>query len=255
LVDGVISKDCKSIKFIIREKFDKAILFSESPSSLISAFISGIKERTGFNTASLSFLLTNKVQRIGPPSLFNNRKLGFAMGFCTIQDDYTNILNIPEENLNNVKDWFKYNNFAASKTIAISVGASKRRQNKCLEESKWVAIIDILHDKGFNCVLLGVELEKEMLNAIAQKCRILPKLFVTDNRILDNAAFLKNCNLFIGIDSGAMHLAAAVGTRCIGVFGHTDPIQIGPMPLEKHVIIKKDDISQITPEEVVKRII
>ncbi|GHT60519.1 ADP-heptosyltransferase [Endomicrobiia bacterium] len=254
LVDGVVPKDKNSISIIRKGNFSKAVLFSESPSSLISAFLSGIKERIGFDTASLSFLLTKKAQRTGVPSLFNNRSLGLAAGLQTIQHDYTDILNIPKENLNNVQKWFEYNHCDVSNTIAISVGASNKRQDKCLEESKWIEVVNILSCEGFSCVLSGAKWEREILNKIARKCRTTPKLFIAENSILDSAAFLKKCSLFVGIDSGAMHLAAAVGTKCIGVFGYTDSMQIGPMPLEKHVIIKKGNISQIMPEDIVAKV-
>jgi ADP-heptose:LPS heptosyltransferase len=176
------------------------------------------------------------------------------MGLKTIKRDYTNILNIPENNFDNVKKWFKENSLDASKTIAVSISASKKRQNKCLEESKWIELINNLSGKGFNCVLSGAKWEKEFLNKIAVKCKISPKLFTADNGILDSGAFFKMSSLFIGIDSGAMHLAAAVGAKCISLFGYTDPFQVGPMPLEKHIIIKKDDTSQITVEEIISKI-
>ncbi|MCA6071648.1 MAG: glycosyltransferase family 9 protein [Endomicrobium sp.] len=255
LVDGIIPKNDLSVKIIKKENFDKAVLFSESPNSLITAFLSGVKERVGFNTASLSFLLTEKAQRLGVPSLSNNRALGLKAGLKTIESDYANILNIPKENLSNVQNWFKSNHLNVAKTIAVSVGASKKRRDKCLDESKWIEVINILFEKGFDCVLSGAEWEKETLTKIAEKCRIKPALFTAENGILDSAAFLKKSNLFIGIDSGAMHLAAALGTKCIAVFGYTDPGQVGPMPLENHIVIKKDSISQVYPEDIVARVI
>ncbi|MDR0820067.1 MAG: glycosyltransferase family 9 protein [Endomicrobium sp.] len=255
LVDGIIPKGGNFIRNIRKEKFDKAVLFSESPSSLISAYFSGIKERTGFETASLSFLLTRKVWRSGVPSLFNNAALGLAIGLKTIQSDYTGILSIPDGNLNSVKKWFEENNLDVLRTVAISVGASRKRQDKCLEENKWIEVIDILSDRGFDCVLSGACWERKFLIEIAEKCKTMPKLFTAENGVLDSGAFLKVCGLFVGTDSGAMHLAAAVGTKCVGVFGYTDPLQIGPAPLERHVIIKKDDISQVMPEDIVSKII
>jgi ADP-heptose:LPS heptosyltransferase len=93
------------------------------------------------------------------------------------------------------------------------------------------------------------------LNKIAIKCKVRPLIFNAKNGILDTAAFLKRCSLFIGIDSGAMHLAAAVNTKCIAVFGCTDPLQTGPMPLEKHVIIKEECVSQLMVYNIVEKIL
>jgi len=256
LVDVVLPKEKKFMKNIKKEKFNKAVLFSESPVSLLSAYFAGIKDRIGFDTSSLSFLLTKKVQKIGVPSLLNNRKLGIAFGLKTIQSDYTNILQIPEANLNNVKRWSRENNFNLSNVIAVSIGASKNRKGKCLVGTKWMTVINILSDKGFNCVLLGIKSEKKFLSKIVQKCKIKSKLFIAENNnILDSAALLKISSLFVGIDSGAMHLAAAVGTKCVGVFGYTDPFQIGPMPFKKHIVVKRDSVSEITPEDIISKVL
>ena len=46
--------------------------------------------------------------------------------------------------------------------------------------------------------------------------------------LLRVAAILKRCRLFIGNDSGIAHLAAAVGTPTLALFGPTDPGQYAP---------------------------
>jgi heptosyltransferase-2 len=51
-------------------------------------------------------------------------------------------------------------------------------------------------------------------------------------------ALLHKCTLVISNDSGAMHLAAAVGTHVIAIFGSTDPTRTAPP--ENCTIMKKD---------------
>jgi len=258
LAGNVISKDSgffRLVKELKKEKFERALLFSESPSSLLAAFTSGIANRTGFESASLSFLLTQKAKRAGVPSLANNKELGKTFGLKKIKDDYTGILKVPQTNAGNVKRWFADNGLVPEKTIAVSTGASRKRRNKCLETPKWVEVIDALFQKGFTCVLSGATRERDILSEISSACKSKPKLFTAEGGILDSAAFLQSCRLFAGIDSGAMHLAAALGTKCVGIFGPTDPNQIGPMPLEKHAIIKKDNISQFTSSDILDKII
>ncbi len=43
------------------------------------------------------------------------------------------------------------------------------------------------------------------------------------------AELLKRCHLFLGNDSGPMHVAAAVGTQTIGLYGPGDPARFGPI--------------------------
>ncbi|AKL97921.1 glycosyltransferase family 9 protein [Endomicrobium proavitum] len=258
VADATIEKGVsffRFVKIIKSEKFSKAVLFSESPSSLSAAFLAGISKRFGFNTASLNFLLTNKTARTGVPSLFNNKNLGAAFGLKNIQSDYTSIIKIPKENSERVREWFKNKNLDSKKVIAVSAGASKKRQSKRLDNGKWAEIIDALSAKGFSCVLSGAAFEKESMAELSLMCKNRPEIFAAENGILDSAAFLQEAALFAGIDSGAMHLAAAAGAKCVGVFGNTDPLQVGPMPLEKHSIVKKDNVADIKASEVISAIL
>jgi len=55
------------------------------------------------------------------------------------------------------------------------------------------------------------------------------------------AAILKRCDLFIGADSGVMHLAAAVGTPLVAIFGPSNHRAWGPWPREgRHIILRAD---------------
>src|SRR5437016_7499664 len=42
------------------------------------------------------------------------------------------------------------------------------------------------------------------------------------------AALLKRSRLYVGTDSGPMHLASALGVPTVGVFGPSDPLHFGP---------------------------
>ncbi|MDF3033776.1 MAG: glycosyl transferase family protein [Alphaproteobacteria bacterium] len=54
--------------------------------------------------------------------------------------------------------------------------------------------------------------------------------------LLEIAACLKRCHVFVGNDSGLMHMAAAVGTPTMGLFGPSDHHMYGPYcPLEKPI--------------------
>lgn len=50
------------------------------------------------------------------------------------------------------------------------------------------------------------------------------------------AALLESARLFVGGDSAPLHLAVAVGTPCVGIFGPTDPRRTGPLdPVDRAV--------------------
>lgn len=53
-------------------------------------------------------------------------------------------------------------------------------------------------------------------------------------------AFLKMCDLVISTDSGPMHIAAALNTPVVGVFGPTNPVHQGPYGEMHEVVVKKN---------------
>jgi heptosyltransferase-2 len=61
----------------------------------------------------------------------------------------------------------------------------------------------------------------------AMKSRAISLVGQTSMR--DLAAFFSSCSIFIGNDSGAMHVAAAAGLPVIGIFGSTDPGGTAPV--------------------------
>jgi ADP-heptose:LPS heptosyltransferase len=46
--------------------------------------------------------------------------------------------------------------------------------------------------------------------------------------VLDLAALLRRSALFVGADSGPLHLAAALGTPVVGLYGPKHPLTYGP---------------------------
>jgi heptosyltransferase-3 len=67
----------------------------------------------------------------------------------------------------------------------------------------------------------------------------------------ESAAALARAELFIGHDSGPLHLADAVGTPCIGLFGsYNRPRMWHPTGEETRVIHRMEGLNTIRPDEV-----
>jgi len=54
-------------------------------------------------------------------------------------------------------------------------------------------------------------------------------------------ALLKRCTFVVSNDSGPMHIAAAVGTPVLGIYGPTNPLLQGPYG-ENHVIVREEGL-------------
>ena len=54
---------------------------------------------------------------------------------------------------------------------------------------------------------------------------------------------LKEASLFIGVDSGVMHLASSFDIPVVGIFGPTDPFYVGPQNRRSRVVREKMECS------------
>ncbi len=107
--------------------------------------------------------------------------------------------------------------------IALHPGSGSESKNWPLQH--WAALAESLlsADLGRRLLLIGGEADSER---VARLCAILPNERVRcaqNLSLVKLAAHLQNCALFLGHDSGISHLAAAVGTPAVLLFGPTDP--------------------------------
>jgi ADP-heptose:LPS heptosyltransferase len=93
--------------------------------------------------------------------------------------------------------------------------------------ASFASLIQQLRRLGVKVVLVGGTEDRETADLIGS---MVPDALsaVGKLRLTETAALLDQCRLFIGNDSGPLHLAAAVDTPTIGLFGPTAPDQFYP---------------------------
>lgn len=93
---------------------------------------------------------------------------------------------------------------------------------------RYVEVISsLLQQHSYTILLLGTPPETSLGEAIMQQldsARVVNLIGKTS--LLQVAALLSRCTLFIGNDSGLLHIALGLGTPSIGLFGYTDPQQV-----------------------------
>ena len=95
----------------------------------------------------------------------------------------------------------------------------------------FAAIADRLCETlGGEVLLLGDRADEAARRAVAQAMRHQPRWLDPPPSLLTLAGILKRCRLVIGNDSGALHLAVAVGTPSVTIFGPASPVVYGPLP-------------------------
>jgi heptosyltransferase-2 len=100
-------------------------------------------------------------------------------------------------------------------------------------------------------VLIGGEADHGRLEQLVEAWRGLPVLVARELPLPVLAAVLEKAALFIGHDSGISHLAAAVGTPCLLLFGPTDPDVWAPANAGVQVLrAPEGELAELGVEEV-----
>ena len=94
--------------------------------------------------------------------------------------------------------------------------------------------------KRAQILFVGVEDEIPIITEIQAGMRAQSVNIAGKTTLIQLASILHTCNVFIGNDSGPMHLAAAVGTQTIGLYGPGDPTRFGPAGVQCQTIRRLD---------------
>lgn len=113
-------------------------------------------------------------------------------------------------------------------------------QYKELGREKYGAIIRWLVMKYRATVLItGGSAEYARAEEIKRDCNDGCSNLAGQTSLALYAALLKRCRLFIGVDSAGLHIAAAVGTPTVSIFGPSSPVSWAPQG-ESHRVVRKD---------------
>lgn len=121
----------------------------------------------------------------------------------------------------------------SKKTIGIHIGSSAtiHMKKKRWPLHYWATLIDSL-PQDYNVVFVGCEEEEDDVSRLSDLLGVRGKdsltSFVGKLDLEQTAGVIKGCALFISNDSGLMHMASAVNTPVIGIFGPTLPSKNRP---------------------------
>ena len=94
---------------------------------------------------------------------------------------------------------------------------------------RFAAIANLLADRyGAEVLLTGGASDADAVRGVQSRLRRPARVLGCELTFSQLGAVLAACDLFLGNDTGPAHLAAAVGTRVVTIFGPTDPRVYGP---------------------------
>lgn len=100
---------------------------------------------------------------------------------------------------------------------------------KAWPPERFAQLADYLAETYGHQVLIGGSgQERQLAEAIRDMTKSRPAVVAGETSVKQLAAVLKRAVLFVGNDTGAMHIAAAMGTPVVALFGPSNPLEWGP---------------------------
>ena len=124
-------------------------------------------------------------------------------------------------------------------------------EDRCVPLSEWVSVADDFSATGMSVLWVGNNSELELLRQrqkTPQEWRYSDILFNGDLTL--TAVAMSKAQLFIGHDSGPMHIAAALGVPTVGVFAPGEPKRTFPQGTGPWRIISRASPIEITAREI-----
>ena len=120
--------------------------------------------------------------------------------------------------------------------IGVNPGAFYGSAKRWLPE-RFAAAADLVARRtGAGVAIVGAAAERPLGEAIAEQLRAPSRVLCGETTLGDLVGVLKHVQVLLTNDSGPMHLAAALGTPLVAVFGSTDWAETSPVSARARVV-------------------
>jgi ADP-heptose:LPS heptosyltransferase len=128
--------------------------------------------------------------------------------------------------------------------IMVHIGTSARAISRRWDSTNWAKLFAVMTETT-QVVLIGGSEEADLVKNISLPHRNLLNL-INQLNIPQTAALMKRAKLYIGLDTGPTHLAAAMGVPIVAMYGPNTPLRWGPYTQNASIIYKPSACSPCT---------
>jgi heptosyltransferase-2 len=222
------------------EHFDLAVLFQNAFQAALLAFLARIPRRLGYARDARGPLLTHSIPvprpgEIPPHETFYYmellRRAGWLDALLVVEQIPLSPAPAAVERMRQQLQarGLDISNRRNRPLVVLAPGATYGSA-KCWLPERYAELSDRLVEAyGAAVLLCGTPAEAGLGDAIAARMRTQPISLIGATTVEEFLALLPSADLFIGNDSGAMHLAAGVGVPQVSIFGPTDEAGTGPL--------------------------
>lgn len=213
-------------------RFDCALLLPNSFDSALLAWLARIPRRIGYARDGRRWLLTDPIPTPAPGSIPQHeryyylellRRAGFLERLP--ECDEIRLSADPEAG----RATFRSFGLRAERVIGVIPGAAFGSAKRWLPERFAAVASRLAAEWDADVAVFGTAPESELCQAVAAAIEAPVANLAGRTSLSQFIDLAAACVAFLTNDSGAMHIAAAVGVPTIAVFGATDPEATGPV--------------------------
>ncbi|MBC7795583.1 MAG: lipopolysaccharide heptosyltransferase II [Pyrinomonadaceae bacterium] len=239
----------KQAKIWRKREFNLAILFQNAFQAALLARLGKAKHRIGYRTDARSFLLTNALT---VPEWKNNRHevfyyLNIVAELETLLRGATDVwkhepdigLRVSETRKDAAREILRSNGVDSSKKIVALCAGSINSRAKRWQASSYAELADLIHARlNADIVLIGSPDELEVSKEVYALAKFKPILLTGKTSLAEAVAVLSIVDLLVTNDTGPAHIAPALSTKTIVIFGPTIPDTTRPFSNLAQIIRK-----------------
>ena len=229
------------ILFLRRKHFDVVLDFHGILKSGLLSFLSGSPCRIGFDRRSSkegNFLFSN-IKVSLPQRRVSRFKKNYTLlkGMGLEVQSFNPQLYIPEEDRNYVESFFdKLSNPFKRPLIAIHAGTSPKTLYKRWMPDQYARLADrLVGELNATVIFTWGPGELTWVKGIQKEMREPSILGPQTHSFIQLGELYRHCDLYIGGDTGPMHIASFIGIPVVVIYGPTDPIINKPIGIHQEV--------------------
>jgi lipopolysaccharide heptosyltransferase II len=230
------------IRWIRKERFDAVLDFHGGPRTSLWVFLSGARLKVGYLIRGRGWPYDIAVPRSRPEgpihSSENHLNLVRALGADIPKEPPLSLPPARKKETARVARLFKDTGIAKAKVVVLHIGAGNRFRDWGLENL--AALAGKLGSlRGVRVLLVGGEADAPRAAAIMEKNGEHAVSLVGRLNLIELRELIGRAALFVGPDSGPMHIAASTGTPIVAFFGPTLPAHFAPWR-RRATLVQKD---------------
>jgi heptosyltransferase II len=225
-------------KLIRNERYDAAFVLKRSLSSALLVRFAGVPRRIGFDTEGRGLLLTDRVAYRQDQHEVENFLDCLRVLDVPVTDKALELWSDPENDKKVAAILARAGWKDDDLKIIIHAAASLPAKQWPLE--RFAAIMTVLRDRYHaRFVYTGSAGDAKLYGGIEKLGPFNGLDLCGVTNVRENLSVYKTADLFFGVDSGPMHMAAAMGVPVVALFGPTDERKWGPWGEGHRVITKR----------------